>query len=265
MAITSRTKTPAAAASSRSRYSSRFRYCSAHAASRDRDDRKDPLISHNDPPMTDRAHDWAVANGYIPDARYPFRGPLPQGLRGVHRLWRRFNPTRWRSIHFSATNTTGLPAASTPICRSGDLPRRADDRAASGGSPGRRIEFGFYEVRPVPGAEAFLPGPMAVTQSHFHGFTLPDDATRLAESDLFPNQAFAMARRPGPAVPPRGPAGAVSPLAGRLSRPLRCQSRADQDAMIASGGPRGSSVRTSSCNAAGQPASRAAWTAAPSA
>jgi hypothetical protein len=36
------------------------------------------LISHNPPPMTDRAHDWVLANGFAADARYPFLGdPLP--------------------------------------------------------------------------------------------------------------------------------------------------------------------------------------------
>lgn len=51
-------------------------------------------------------------------------------------------------------------------------------------------EFGYYEVRPTPEGAAFLPGPLHMTQAHFHTFAIPAGATRLAESDLFPNQAF---------------------------------------------------------------------------
>jgi GMP synthase (glutamine-hydrolysing) len=94
----------------------------------------------------------------------------------------------------------------------------------------------------VPGAEAFLPGPMTVTQSHFHGFTLPAGAERLAESDLFPNQAF----RYGPSTlglqfHPEAPAAQFrrwqDAYPGHYDRP-GCQSRADQDAMIDAVQPR---------------------------
>lgn len=51
-------------------------------------------------------------------------------------------------------------------------------------------EFGYYEIRPSPGANDFLTKPLHVAQSHWHGLDLPSGATHLASSDLFPNQAF---------------------------------------------------------------------------
>jgi len=41
------------------------------------------LISHNPPPMEDRAAAWAEARGFEVDARYPFRGDaLPESVEG---------------------------------------------------------------------------------------------------------------------------------------------------------------------------------------
>ena len=51
-------------------------------------------------------------------------------------------------------------------------------------------EFGYYELTPTAEAGDFLPSPIHVVQSHWHGFDLPAGATRLAASALFPNQAF---------------------------------------------------------------------------
>ncbi len=51
-------------------------------------------------------------------------------------------------------------------------------------------EFGYYEITPTSAGEDFLPKPIHVVQSHFHSFDLPDGATHLATSVLYPNQAF---------------------------------------------------------------------------
>jgi GMP synthase (glutamine-hydrolysing) len=203
------------------------------------------LISHNPPPMTDRAHDWVLANGFAADARYPFRGdPLPQSLDGYAGsivYGGRFNADALEEHPFlrdeyawiGRSLDAGLPILG--ICLGAQMIARHLGGDA-GPLPDGRIEFGFYEVRPVPGAEAFLPGPMTVTQSHFHGLTLPEGAERLAESDLFPNQAF----RHGPSVlglqfHPEAKPDAFrrwqDAYPGHYDRP-GCQSRGDQDAVI---------------------------------
>lgn len=54
-----------------------------------------------------------------------------------------------------------------------------------------KTEFGYFEVRPAGDADDFLPGPLTVTQAHFHEFDLPAGARWLATSDDFACQAFA--------------------------------------------------------------------------
>lgn len=203
------------------------------------------LVSHNPPPMADRAAAWAAARGFEVDARYPFLGdPLPDSVAGhagsivygggfdadaedAHPFLR--DEYDWIARSLEAD----LPLLG--LCLGAQMIARALGGGA-GPLPDGRVEFGFYEVRPVPGAEDFLPGPLTVTQSHFHGIDLPPGATRLAESDLFPNQAF----RAGPRVlglqfHPEATAaqfrGWQARLTANYARP-GCQSRAEQDARI---------------------------------
>jgi GMP synthase (glutamine-hydrolysing) len=53
-------------------------------------------------------------------------------------------------------------------------------------------EFGYYELTPTADgiAEGFLTTPLHATQAHFHTFALPEGATLLASSQLYPNQAY---------------------------------------------------------------------------
>ena len=53
-------------------------------------------------------------------------------------------------------------------------------------------EFGYYELTPTAAgiAENFMPAPLVATQAHFHTFALPEGATLLASSELYPNQAY---------------------------------------------------------------------------
>jgi GMP synthase (glutamine-hydrolysing) len=203
------------------------------------------LIGHNPPPMSDRAHDWVLANGFEADARYPFRGDaLPEtveGYAGVIVHGGRFDSDAVERFPFLRDEYDWIDrslSASLPLlglCLGAQMIARHLG-AGAGPMPDGRIEFGFYEVRPVPGAETFLPGPMTVTQSHYHGFDVPEGAERLAESDLFPNQAF----RYGPSVlglqfhPEARPETfrrCQEAYPGHYERP-GCQSRAEQDALI---------------------------------
>ncbi|MEM7423745.1 MAG: glutamine amidotransferase [Pseudomonadota bacterium] len=51
-------------------------------------------------------------------------------------------------------------------------------------------EFGYYEIRPTEAGREHFPEALSVAQAHYHGFDIPHGATRLASSDLFPNQAM---------------------------------------------------------------------------
>jgi GMP synthase (glutamine-hydrolysing) len=203
------------------------------------------LISHNPPPMEDRAASCAKARGFTVDARYPFMGDaLPASLEdhaGSVVYGGRFNTDSETENPFLRDEYRWIEqslAADLPmlgICLGSQMIARALG-ASVGPFPDARTEFGFYEVRPVPGAEDFLPGPLTVTQSHFHGFSMPDGATRLAESDLFPNQAF----RHGPRVLGLQFHPEATPTQFRrwqethtahYARP-GCQPRAEQDALI---------------------------------
>jgi len=53
-------------------------------------------------------------------------------------------------------------------------------------------EFGYYALTPTAAgiAEGFLQAPLHCAQAHFHTFALPDGATLLASSELYPHQAY---------------------------------------------------------------------------
>lgn len=62
-------------------------------------------------------------------------------------------------------------------------------------TPGPAHEIGWLDVKPTPEASAdplfaHLTAPVSVYQWHVDGFELPPEATRLASSDRYPNQAF---------------------------------------------------------------------------
>lgn len=51
-------------------------------------------------------------------------------------------------------------------------------------------EFGFYPIHPSSEAPGFIPDGFLAAQYHGRGFDIPSGAERLANGDLFPNQAF---------------------------------------------------------------------------
>jgi len=203
------------------------------------------LISHNPPPMVDRAFDWVRANGFEADVRYPFiSDSLPtsvHGYAGSVIYGGKFNSDATGEFPFlndeyawiARSLEADLPMLG--LCLGAQMIARVLG-AEAGPLPDDRIEFGFYEVRPVAGAEDFLPTPLTVTQSHWHGFTVPDGAERLAESDLFPNQAFRYGTATlGLQFHPEAPADTFRAWQDAYPRHYDrpgCQSRAEQDALI---------------------------------
>jgi hypothetical protein len=111
------------------------------------------------PPLTDRAHDWASANGFEVDARFPFLGDtLPastEGYAGSVIYGGRFNADseaenpflrdeyRWIEMSLAAD----LPMLG--ICLGAQMIARHLG-ADVGPLPDGRVEFGFYEIRPMP-------------------------------------------------------------------------------------------------------------------
>jgi len=59
-----------------------------------------------------------------------------------------------------------------------------------GAPPDGRSEFGVYEVEPTEAGVDLFGETRYVPQSHFHTFSIPESAVRLASSELFENQAF---------------------------------------------------------------------------
>ena len=157
------------------------------------------VIRHGDDPPDDRVHTWLVGAGFAPDVRRPFAGEalgdLDDSVAGLVVHGGRYNADavgehpflkdeyRW----IEAALAAGLPMLG--ICQGAQM--IAHHLGASvGPKPGEPAEFGYYRIDPTPEGTGFLPGPLWVTQAHFHAFSIPGTATRLAESALFENQAY---------------------------------------------------------------------------
>jgi GMP synthase (glutamine-hydrolysing) len=160
------------------------------------------LVRHGDDPPDDRVHTHLVRNGFEPVLRKPFAGELldePDGIAGTVIYGGKYNvfeadlnpflneEYRW----IEACLKAGVPMLG--ICQG------AQQIAFHLGAPvgpvaGEPAKFGYYEVRPEPGAEDFMPAPMTVAQSHFHAFGIPAGAQKLASGDTFSNQAFRYGR-----------------------------------------------------------------------
>lgn len=163
------------------------------------------LVRHGDDPPDDRVHTYMVENGFEPVLKKPFAGETlgepDESVAGTVVYGGKYNvfdaaihpflneEYRW----IGACLKAGVPMLG--ICQ-GAQQIAFHLGAGVGPSDGEPAEFGYYEVRPEKGAHDFMPGPMRVTQSHFHTFQIPAGAEKLASSDLFPNQAF----RYGPRV-----------------------------------------------------------------
>lgn len=156
------------------------------------------LIAHNDDPRDDRAAQWAVARGFAVEVVRPFRGePLgsPEGIAGSILYGGPFNVFETARHPFLLDEYRWIEG-----CLRADVPLLGICQGAQqiahhlgahvGPYPDPVHEFGYYEIRPRPGAEDFLPAPIRASQSHYHTFAIPAGCQHLAESDLYPNQAF---------------------------------------------------------------------------
>jgi GMP synthase (glutamine-hydrolysing) len=157
------------------------------------------LVRHGEDPPDDRVVTFAVENGFVPVIRKPFRGeelgePGPQ-VAGTVIYGGPFNVFDHETHPFLKQEAAWIRA-----CMARNIPVLGICQGAQqiayllgasvGPIAGEPHEFGYYPVHPTPEGAAFLPGPMHMCQAHFHMFDIPPGATRLASSELFPNQAF---------------------------------------------------------------------------
>ena len=165
------------------------------------------FIKHSEGWNVDRCSRWMQANGLAVEWCYPASGqPFPDPARydgvvvfggagsandcGEHR-W-----VRDELLFIERTLALGVPYLG--ICLGAQmLARVLGARVAP--DPDGRVEIGFHRIDPTPAGAApgpsgapFLAAPLTVMQWHTEGFELPSGAVRLATSEAFPNQAFAL-------------------------------------------------------------------------
>jgi GMP synthase (glutamine-hydrolysing) len=163
------------------------------------------LIRHGDDPPDDRVYTFLVENGFEPVLRKPFAGEAlgapDSSIVGTVIYGGKYNVFDAAIHPFLSEEYRWIDAclkADVPmlgICQGGQQ-IAFHLGARVGPLQGDPAEFGYYEIRPEPGAADFMPRPLVVTQSHYHTFGIPEGAEKLACSDMFPNQAF----RYGPKV-----------------------------------------------------------------
>lgn len=157
------------------------------------------LVRHGDGPADDRVVTWLARNGVTADIRRPYQGEtlgeigedvaatvIYGGMYNAYDTGRHpFLNEEYKWI--GAAMAAGIPLLG--ICQGAQMIAHHNGAWVGPVAAGTH-EFGYYEVRPIDGVSDFLPGPLHVTQAHFHTFDIPSEAEHLARSDLFENQAF---------------------------------------------------------------------------
>ncbi|MBI1219146.1 MAG: glutamine amidotransferase [Rhodobacteraceae bacterium] len=162
------------------------------------------LIRHGDDPPDDRVVTFAVRNGFVPRILKPFRGEAlgrpDADLAGTVIYGGPFEVYReddFPFLHDEARWIGDCMAAGVPVlglCQGAQQIARL--HGAHVGPPESGVqEFGCYRITPTAAAGDFLTAPLWAPERHFHGFDLPDGAVHLAESALYPHQAFRIGTR----------------------------------------------------------------------
>ena len=163
-------------------------------------------IRHGDEPPVDRVHGHLVGAGYAVERLRPYAGDavprVDDTVAGVVVHGGPFAVYAEDEFPFLVEEhrlirealDAGVPLLG--ICQGAQSMARV--LGAEVGPPDHGLhEFGYYEIRPTAdgAADGFLSKPLVVCQAHYHQFGIPDGAVRLAESDVYPNQAFRWGER----------------------------------------------------------------------
>ena len=159
------------------------------------------LVRHGHDPNDDRVATYLSQAGFEIDVRKPFAGDtigeVTDDVAGTVVYGGMYNAYDTEKHPFlneeyrwiGAALDAGLPILG--LCQGAQM--MAYHQGAWAGAPDHgKHEFGLYEVSPTGADDGFMPGPMHVTQAHYHTFDLPDGAVHLARSEMFENQAFRM-------------------------------------------------------------------------
>jgi GMP synthase (glutamine-hydrolysing) len=157
------------------------------------------LVTHAPPFKDDRASDQLAQLGYALDWKTPCNGDalgaLDADVAGTVVYGGRYCIYDIPDQPFMADEIRWLRA-----CMDADLPvlgicqgaqMIAHILGAKVGPPDHgQHEFGYYPIEPTPEGTGFLPQTLHMTQAHFHEFQTPPGAIRLAQTELYKNQAF---------------------------------------------------------------------------
>lgn len=157
------------------------------------------LIAHAPPRNDDRASEHIARLGYVPDWRVPCEGdtlgPVTEDVAGTIIYGGKYCISDIPDLPFMQAEMASIEAmlkADKPmlgICQGAQMIAHALG-AHVGPRDDDMHEFGYYEITPTEAGRDLLPGPLVVTQAHFHTFDIPRGAVHLAQSAAFPNQAF---------------------------------------------------------------------------
>ncbi|HEY4193692.1 MAG TPA: gamma-glutamyl-gamma-aminobutyrate hydrolase family protein [Mesorhizobium sp.] len=207
--------------------------------------RKLVLIRHGKGPCDDRVSVFGAEHGYELEYRHPFDGDalgLPEDdVAGAVIFGGRFEAYETQKYPFlkqearwiEACIDQGIPLLG--ICQGAQqIAHTLGGRV--GPPPSNAHEFGYYPLLPTEKGRTTFPGPMRVTQAHFHTFDIPAGAVHLASSEDYPNQAFRYGQRTyafqfHPEVTIEGFRRWQMSLSGLFGKP-GAQTREEQDRLI---------------------------------
>ena len=157
------------------------------------------LVRHHEPPDDDRVQAFAEAQGFTPLNLRPYAGDrlpdLTPDIAGAVIFGGRQSAADEVSYPYLTGEMDWIRqglAADLPmlgICLGAQMIIRVLGGQV-GPMPGDLHEFGYSPVTPTVEGRAFLPGPLHVTEAHYHSFSLPAGVTLLASGEGCANQAF---------------------------------------------------------------------------